>query len=89
LLTFCGEIKLCNAVWDVDSGGSKKPCVGWSFGFPRKRGNFGGHPTELFGVSKQRCGRSLSVLQQLVYFSGPHTAVDRAVVDGPAGPAMA
>jgi len=29
------------AVWQVDSGGFKEPCVRWGPEFPRKRGNMG------------------------------------------------
>jgi len=77
-----------DAVWNVDSGGPKKRSWGPD---PKERDNFRGisRPTEkrdirrerkLFGRWQQRCGCSLSVLQQLVYLNVEWTAEMRTVM---------
>ena len=77
-----------DAVWNVDSGGPKKRSGGPD---PKEKDNFRGisRPTEkrdirlerkLFGRWQQRCGRSLSVLQQLVYLNVEWTAEMRTVM---------
>ena len=34
-----------DAIWDVDSGGPREPCIRWGPKSPRERGSyFGGHP---------------------------------------------
>jgi len=74
-----------NAVWSMDSGGTKKPSVGCKARVPQGKGAFRGHSSRPivnymeypacglrsiilteFGKWQQRCGLSLSVLQQLV-----------------------